>query len=122
MAGDQTQRVRKLNDSFRIRILDKGFPQSSKVPGTYVMTAGIAALEARDKMFIWHEVGRFNTFNEDNDPHGEHDFGKVTWPRVGDIFWKIDIYADTSCTWGSEHPDDPERSYRVLTVLLADEY
>ncbi len=122
MAGDQTQRVRKLNDSFRIRILDEGFTQSSAVPGTYVTTAGIAALAISDQILIWREVGQFSIFNADNDPHGEHDFGKISWPGVGDIFWKIDVYADASCAWGSEHPDDPERSYRVLTVLLADEY
>lgn len=122
MAGDQTQRVRKLNDSFRIRILDKGFSQSSQVPGTYVTTEGIRVLDARNQILIWRNVGQFSAFNADNDPHGEHDFGKITWPSVGDIFWKIDIYADASCTWGSEYPDEPERSYRVLTVLLADEY
>ena len=122
MAGDQTRRVRKLNDSFRIRVLDNGLGQSEMVSGTFVMTAGIAGLEAQDHTLIWRKVGRFASFNEDNDPYGEHDFGKVTLPGVGDIFWKIDVYADASCTWGSEHPNDPGRSYRVLTVMLAEEY
>jgi len=122
MAADQTQRVRKLNDSFRSRILDNGLDQSEYVPGVFLMTNGFAGLEPRDQKLIWREVARFTSFNEDNDPRGEHDFGKITLPGIGDIFWKIVVYANTTCTWGSEHPDDPERSYRVLTVMLAEEY
>ena len=47
MAADQTQRVRKLNDSFRSRILDNGLDQSEYVPGVFLMTNGFAGLEPR---------------------------------------------------------------------------
>lgn len=38
------------------------------------------------------------------------------------IFWKIDYYADKSCTEGAEDPSDAARSFRVLTIMLASEY
>ncbi|SPF51049.1 conserved hypothetical protein [Candidatus Sulfopaludibacter sp. SbA4] len=38
------------------------------------------------------------------------------------VFWKIDYFADEAMEYGSEHPDDPTWSYRVLTIMLAAEY
>jgi len=71
---------------------------------------------------IFLDVTQFEDFSEDNDPYGEHDFGAFDHPEAGKVFWKIDCYADSACEWGSEHPHDPERSYRVLTIMLASEY
>jgi hypothetical protein len=51
---------------------------------------------------------------EDNDPHGEHDFGAFDIEGAGTIFWKIDYYADKSCATGSENPADPAQSFRIL--------
>jgi hypothetical protein len=64
----------------------------------------------------------FSRFDEDNDPHGEHDFGAMDVPEAGRVFWKIDCYADGAMEHGSEDPADPRRSFRVLTVMLASEY
>ena len=62
----------------------------------------------------------FDAFTEDNDPHGEHDFG--AFDHAGHrIFWKIDYY-DQSLEFGSENPADPAKTTRVLTIMLADEY
>ena len=38
------------------------------------------------------------------------------------LFWKIDYYADKSCTGGSEDASDPAHCFRVLTIMLASEY
>ena len=60
------------------------------------------------------------TFDEGNDPHHEHDFGKIE--VVGnEIFWKIDYY-DKTMDNGSEDPADPSKTSRVLTIMLASEY
>ncbi|MBL8122430.1 DUF3768 domain-containing protein [Candidatus Saccharibacteria bacterium] len=53
------------------------------------VTPGVQALE--DLVGLIDEVRRFNDFNEDNDPYGEHDFGTVYW--LGEkVFWKISYY------------------------------
>ena len=66
------------------------------------------------------EVARFDRFTPDNDPYGEHDFG--SFELVGrKFFWKIDAY-DKSLEFGSEDPSDPDKTTRVLTLMLAEDY
>lgn len=66
-----------------------------------------------------HEIASFAAFDEDNDPHGEHDFGvELAGQR---LFWKIDYY-DQNMESGSEDPADPAKTTRVLTIMLAEEY
>ncbi|MCW5631881.1 MAG: DUF3768 domain-containing protein [Rubrivivax sp.] len=83
-------------------------------------TAGITALPLDDQMLIRQRVGRFSDFTEDNDPHGEHDFGAFDF-KGQRILWKIDYYA-LDMESGSEDPADPTQTVRVLTILLAEEY
>lgn len=65
-------------------------------------------------------VREFRAFDKDNDPHDEHDFGRLT--VCGEtIFFKIDYYAP-DMEHGSEDPSNPEITRRVLTVMLASEY
>jgi major membrane immunogen (membrane-anchored lipoprotein) len=65
-------------------------------------------------------VANFEAFSEDNDPHGEHDFGAVMVDGKR-VFFKVDYY-DRSKEWLSEDPADPEKTCRVMTILLAEEY
>jgi hypothetical protein len=49
----------------------------------------------------------------------EHDFGSIE--VAGEtIFWKIDYHGSDMAS-GSEDPADPERTTRVLTIMLAEE-
>ena len=48
----------------------------STTQGKLVLTAGIAAQTDFILMHILYGVKNFDEFNEDNDPHQEHDFGK----------------------------------------------
>ena len=66
------------------------------------------------------EVESFNVFIEDNDPHGEHDFGSFEI-EGHKLFFKID-YFDKDMGYGSEDPSDPSQTARVLTLMLAEEY
>jgi len=62
------------------------------------------------------------TFTEDNNPHGERDFGSLEHDDAK-IFWKIDVYEnDGTFQWGAEHPWDAKTSYRTVTVMLASDY
>jgi hypothetical protein len=45
------------------------------VPGFVVATRGVLSLPSETQVSIWEMVRRFDKFTEDNDPHGEHDFG-----------------------------------------------
>lgn len=103
-------RIRELNDTFR-----KSFSG-----GKVMMTAGVDALPDMVKCAALHEVATFNAFNEDNDPHGEHDFGSFELCSRK-FFWKID-YLDERCECGSDDPADPTNTTRVLTLMLAEEF
>ena len=69
---------------------------------------------------IVQAVMDFNDFTETNDPYGEHDFGAIKLDGQT-LFWKIDYY-DPDLRFGSEDPGDPDKTRRVLTILLAEEY
>src|SRR5665213_3108839 len=80
-----TLKIRELNDAFR-RLKSGG--------GKLLLTPGISALPQADQIAVLAKVASFDDFSEDNDPHGEHDFG--AFDHVGDrIFWKIDYYGLT---------------------------
>ena len=107
---DQATIIRLRNDNFR----------STGIGGKVLMTRGIAALPEQDQSDIMQKVCTFDAFTEDNDPHREHDFGAFTH-NGRKVFWKIDYY-DPSMTYGSEDPADNQKTVRVLTIMLAEEY
>jgi len=117
MAGTRAKRIAELNDRLRTAL---GI--CCGVPGMAVTTRGIADLDESAKVRVLQAVRHFRDFSEDNDPYGEHDFGRVEIDGVGRVFWKIDYYADAECVYGSEDPADTNQSYRVLTIMLAEEY
>jgi hypothetical protein len=102
--------IRKLNDQFR----------QSLRGGMLVMTAGVIALGQDRQLKILEAVSKFDRFDENNDPYGEHDFGalEVAGER---LFFKIDYY-DHDLSAHSPDPADPSVTKRLLTIMLADEY
>jgi len=105
------ERIAQLNDLFR-----KTF-----AGGRVVVTSGVKALGEKINFAIYKAVQEFDSFTEDNDPYGEHDFGAMEVEGAGKVFWKIDYY-DSNLQYGSEDPSDPDQTTRVLTVMLAHEY
>jgi len=85
-----------------------------------VMTAGVQAIGPDRLRGLLHQVRTFDSFDESNDPHGEHDFCALV-VEGEKYFWKID-YFDRRLEYGSEDPADPQRTTRVLTLMRADEY
>lgn len=85
-----------------------------------VQTPGISALPLADQSRIREKVELYDDFNEGNNPHGERDMG--VFEHAGNrVMWKIDYY-DRDLEFGSEHPEDPAQTRRVLTIMLAEEY
>ena len=105
-----TKRIAELNDKFRTTLI------GDKV----ILTSGIASLPTEQQQEIINKVKIFNTFTEDNDPYGEHDFGCFEY-HGQQIFWKIDMY-DLNYEYYSPNPELEEVTNRVLTVMFASEY
>jgi len=104
------RRIAELNDAFRTTF--RG--------GKVVMTAGVRELPDCLKANALMEVAKFNCFTEANDPRHERDFGSFV--LLGRRFyWKIDYYDD-ALEFGSEDPADPQKTVRVLTLMLAQDY
>ena len=124
---EQTARVARLNDLARRAI---------GVACTAVATVGFRSLPEADQSSVRELIETYDAFDEDNDPHGERDFGTIyqlgdgRWtterPRVRDdererVFWKFDYY-DRDLRFGSEDAANPAITRRVLTIMLSDEY
>lgn len=107
---ERTERIRDLNDAFRTTFSG----------GKVMTTAGVDGLPDMVKCGALFEVATFTAFNEDNDPYGEHDFGSFELCNRK-FFWKIDYY-DNDLQHGSEDPTDPDKTTRVLTLMLAEDY
>jgi hypothetical protein len=106
---EQAQAIARLNDQHRAR------PEEG-----WVMTPGVQGLGAQGVVLAVAAVKAFCDFSEDNDPHGERDFGAVEVEGQR-LFWKIDYY-DLNLALASPDPTDPAVTRRVLTLMLAEEY
>jgi len=111
--------VSTLTKKDRIRVLNDNF-RATFVGGHVVMTQGVSDLPLDTKARLILAVQSFNTFDDDDDPHREHDFGAIEL-GADTYFWKIDYY-DLETRFGSEDPSDPEKTTRVLTIMRADDY
>ena len=112
---DAIKVIREQNDRLR-----QGDPT---IPGQIFVTHGLTALlndtdTKPEKLF--QIVSSYSSFSPDNDPHEEHDFGSFKF-QGQTCFWKIDYY-DPTLKWGSDDPSDLEKTARVMTLMLADEY
>ena len=106
--------VAQFHDFFRRAILTN--PSRG---GKCVVTRAVNALPPDTQMNIIEKVRTFSDFNEDNDPHGEHDFGAFEVAGVGKVNWKIDDYEDDAMQYGAENK---LKGYPVLTIMLAEDY
>ncbi len=106
----KTARIRTVNDVFR----------QTFIGGKVMLTQGIQQMPETDMESIITQVRQFNDFTEENDPHGEHDFGIIRHNKES-VYWKIDYY-NKAMDGGSEDPSDPKLTTRVLTIMRASEY
>jgi uncharacterized protein DUF3768 len=109
-ANPQTDRIRILNDAFR----------TSLTGGSVMVTRAVAALGAAAQREIFVALRHYDDFAVDNDPYGEHDFGRIT-AQGHEILFKIDYY-DQDLVRHSPGPSDPAVTHWVLTIMLAEDY
>lgn len=115
MSDTSKQLIRDAKDAFR-----RG---SLNIPGERLITRGLAALietAGSTPLDVMQIVMRFDTFTEDNDPYGTHEFGSFEF-QGQTCFWKLDLY-DNELINGSPDPADLLKTKRVLTIMLASEY
>lgn len=110
-ANERKNRIAMLNDHFRM----------TGIGGKTVMTRGIANLGEEMVANVINAMREYSDWSPDNDPYGQHDFGVIKLAELQKVFFKIDYY-DARMEYGSDDPSDPEKTTRVLTLMLAEEY
>lgn len=113
----KTLLIRALNDDFRREPMTVA---AQLARNQLVITRGVHARGAQFIERALEAVRTFADFNDNNDPHGEHDFGRFTLDGTSLIF--MIGYYDATLTWGAEGPSDPTTCRRVLTIMVAEEY
>lgn len=106
----RSARIRDLNDAFRTTLSG----------GQVFLTRGVVERGLAFHREMIARLRAFASFEADNDPYGEHDFGALT-VRGRKVFFKIEYY-DRDLKDGSPDPADPAVTSRVLTIMLAEEY
>src|SRR5215831_10955853 len=115
--ADKSEHIRILNDAFRTDLVAIGL---ALISNKLFITRGVADCGNAFIDRAVEAVREFSDFTEDNDPHGEHDFGSFELDGIK-LFWRIDYY-DQNLDTGSPDPADHTVTRRVLTILLAEEY
>jgi hypothetical protein len=110
MNVDKTRMISDLNDQLR----------ETFSGGRVMLTRGVQGLTDHERAQLLQAVRDFDAFDAANDPHGEHDFGRVSVAGHG-YFWKID-YFDSDLEYLSPDPADATVTTRVMTIMQEDEY
>ena len=105
-----TKEIALQNDNFRKHLSQ----------GTLVLTQGIRSNTKEDLEAIITKVRTFDSFDENNDPYNEHDFGAFDY-KGRKVFWKIDYY-DQEFLYLSPDVSNPRVTNKVLTIMYAEEY
>ena len=105
-----TNEIALQNDNFRKHLSQ----------GTLVLTQGIRSNTSEDLKEIITKVRTFDTFDENNDPYGERDFGAFDY-KGRKVFWKIDYY-DREFLYLSPDVSNPRLTNKVMTRMYAEEY
>ncbi|AFY57325.1 Protein of unknown function (DUF3768) [Rivularia sp. PCC 7116] len=112
---NSTAQICALNDKFRQTF-------DAKL-GKVVITQVVGCLNTNQLQKLLQAVKQFSDFNENNDPWKEHDMGKI---ELFDekFFFKIDYFDRQKYQQGigSEEPYNVDKTFRVMTIMLASEY
>ena len=125
------EKIAKLNDELRSKILsfDKYHNLGAlRFKDKIVLSHDVSKMSEEDQTEILEIVRDYKTFSEDNNPHGERDFGAFSFCSNDSIyetperyFWQINYY-DNDLKYHSKDATDPSQTTRVLTIMKASEY
>jgi len=109
-------RIAALNDRLRRNPRDRSL-------GEVLISAGLNAQGEAFKATALATIAAMTRkdFKPGNDPHGERDFNSFSVDGRLCLF-KIDYFAKDDLRRPSEDPADSERTTRVMTVMLAEDY
>lgn len=85
-----------------------------------MLSAGVDALGQEMKAAALIAMHEFSSFNDGDDVRGEHDFGAFKLGHYTFVF-KVDYY-DAELIGASEDPADPQKTTRVLTLMLSGDW
>lgn len=111
MLDPKLYRIRHLNDELRT----EGSCRNGRM-----VAAGRLAQEPEKIGRIAAAVATHDDWNEGDDPYNEHDFGKLDVDGEA-VIWKIDYYSLDEMH-GSDYPEDPNVTIRILTLMFAEDY
>ena len=108
--GAKRAKIRALNDAFRTTF--RG--------GRIMMTTGVNTLADAAQRAVFQKIRDFDAFDDERDPWDNHGF--VSVEHDGQTFFaKIDCY-NRDLSGHSTDATDPEKTCRVMTIMLAEEY
>ena len=122
------EKIAKLNDQLRAQILNAHTGFSTAFKSKIVFSHDVSKMSEEDQKEILEIVRDYKTFSEDNNPHGEKDFGAFNFCSNDSIyetperyFWQINYY-DNDLKYHSDDATDSSKTTRVLTIMKASEY
>ena len=116
----QIEKIALLNDELRKKLITGELFKADSKDKAYITRGASVFVNGMNRMQFLNNVALYRNFTEDNNPHGERDFGNFMYQKEK-IFWKID-YKDNSMMYHSPDASDPSQTIRVLTIMKASEW
>ena len=114
------EKIALLNDELRKKLITGELFKADSKDKAYITRGASIFANGMNRMQFLNNVALYRNFTEDNNPHGERDFGNFMYQKEK-IFWKID-YKDNSMMYHSPDASDPSQTIRVLTIMKASEW
>lgn len=115
----ETALIASQNDQFRRAIINASTTPDA-IPGRMLVTPGVVEQGPDFLQEAVRLTAEFDAFSPDADPYALHEMGVIE-VQGQTVWWRIDLH-DRDYTYGAEVPSDPDRTRRVLTILLPSEY
>jgi hypothetical protein len=114
------EKIALLNDELRKKLISGELFKADSKDKAFITRGASIFVNGMNRMQFLNNVALYRNFTEDNNPHGERDFGNFMYQKEK-IFWKID-YKDNSMMYHSPDASDPSQTIRVLTIMKASEW